>query len=225
MSNSNTLPWLVALLATAVGAGAIGFFARPYIEGPAAAPAPTQTPTENQRQGLPPGTTSETMDDWTLICTPSKEPTKPICFAAQDILTGQDQLLMALLAGYDSQARRSFLVRVPLGVRLEQGLIFQMGDEKPVAFAFSACNEASCDAQLIIPEGNFEKLDVAGSFNLAYVLSDGTPVKGTVSMKGLGKAYEKIIKPEVTTPPPTPEATPAEAGADTPTPTPKPANP
>ncbi|MFT3810599.1 MAG: invasion associated locus B family protein [Micropepsaceae bacterium] len=224
MSNSNTLPWLVAVLATAIGAGAIGFFARPYVDGPTVAAAPAEAPAQEQRPSLPAGTTSERMDDWTLICTPSNEPSKPICFAAQDIMTDDKQLLMALLAGYDGQARRSFLVRTPLGVRLEQGLIFQMGDDKPAAFAFSSCNEVSCDAQLIIPEGNFEKLEAAGSFNLVYVLADGRPVKGTVSMKGLGKAYEKIIKPEVKEPAATPEAAPAPAG-ETPAPTPKPATP
>ena len=76
-----------------------------------------------------------------------------------------------------------------------------VGDEQPAAFAFSACTNISCDAQLVIPDGNFEKLEAAGEFALVYVLADGTPVKGMVSMKGLGKAYESIIKPEVTAAP------------------------
>jgi len=235
LSNSNTLPWLVAVIATAVGAGAIGFFARPYIDGtPAAAvAAPGQQAQPNPQATMPPGTTTTRIEDWTLICTPGQDPAAPICFAAQDIQTDKGELLMALLAGYGPQAQRTFLVRAPLGVQLDRGLIFQMGDEQPAAFAFSACTNISCDAQLVIPDGNFEKLEAAGEFALVYVLADGTPVKGMVSMKGLGKAYESIIKPEVTaapapaegaTPAPEGEATPAPAG-DAPTPTPKPSTP
>lgn len=232
MSNSNTLPWLVAIVATAVGAGAIGFFARPYIDGTPAAPAPAQQQAaQDPRSALPPGTTTERVEDWTLICTPSNDPAKPICFAAQDIRTDKGQLLMALLAGYEGTGQRAFLVRAPLGVQLDQGLIFQSGEDKPAAFAFTACSDVSCDAQLIIPDGNFGKLEAAGQFTLAYVMADGTPVKGTVSMKGLGKAYESIIKPdpapapaEGAAPAATPEAAP-DAGADAPTPSPKPETP
>lgn len=231
MANSNTLPWLVAVVATAIGAGAIGFFARPFID-----PAPTAAPqaAAQQQPQLPPGTTTEAFEDWTLICTASNDPTKPICFAAQDARTEQGQLLLAVLAGYEAGGQRAFLVRAPLGVQLDQGLVFQMGEEKAAAFAFTACSQASCDAQLIIPEGNFAKLEAAGSFTLAYLMADGTPVKATISMKGLGKAFEKIVKPE---PQPTPaapaEGAPAEAPADAapagedaaPAPTPKPTTP
>lgn len=226
MANSNTLPWIVAVVATAIGAGAIGFFAHPYIAGTPAAPVPAQqAPAQQQANQLPPGTTTERYEDWSLICTASNDPAKPICFAAQDIRTDKGQLVMALLAGYEAKGQRAFLVRAPLGVQLEQGIVFQMGEEKAAAFAFSSCSDVSCDAQLVIPDGNFGKLEAAGTFTLAYYLTDGTPVKATVSMKGLGKAYEKIIKPE-----PAPAATPAPTPApvpepETPTPSPKPTNP
>ncbi len=228
MSNSNTVPWLVAVIATAIGAGAIGFFARPMILGESAAPAAQQQAAGGEA-ALPPGTTTEKFDAWTLICSQTNDPAKPICFATQESHTPEGQLILATLAGYNEQAQRTFLVRAPLGVQLDNGLIFQMGDDKPVAFAFSSCSQVSCDAQLIIPDGNFGKLEAAGSFNLAYMLADGTPVRATISMMGLGKAYEKIIKPEVKPAPAAdaPAATPAPdapaAGSDTPTPTPKPA--
>jgi len=230
LSNSNTVPWLVAVIATAIGAGAIGFFAHPYIAGPPAVPAPAQQQ-QDPATALPPGTTTARVEDWTLICTPSNDAAKPICFAAQDVRTDKGQLLIAILAGYEAQGQRAFLVRAPLGVQLDQGLIFQMSEEKPAAFAFTACSDVSCDAQLIVPDGNFEKLDGAGSFTLAYIMADGTPVKATVSMKGLGKAYESIIKPDpVAAPAPAvegPAATPAPEtpAPDAPAPTPKPATP
>ncbi len=230
MSNSNTLPWVIAVVATAIGAGAIGFFARPLIISEPAVQTRNQAQAQAEPQGLPPGTTTEQVDDWTLICTASSDPAKPVCFAAQDIRTEQGQLLMALLAGYEASGKRAFVVRAPLGVQLDQGLIFQLGEEQPAAFAFMACSDVSCDAQLIVPDGNFEKLEAAGTFSLAYFMVDGTPVKGTVSMKGLGKAYERIIAPEpqpaaAATPAPGAE-TPATSGeADAPTPTPKPETP
>lgn len=229
MANSNTLPWLVAVVATAVGAGAIGFFARPYIDGTPATPVAAAP--VNPRDALPPGTTTTPSGDWTLICAPSNDPAKPICFAAQDVRTDKGQLLLAIIAGYEGQGQRAFLVRAPLGVQLDQGLIFQIGEDKPAAFAFSACSDVSCDAQLIVPEGNFAKLEAAGTFTLAYIMADGTPVKATVSMKGLGDAYQKIIKPEPAPAPAAPAtdgpaATPAPAaGTDAPTPSPKPSTP
>lgn len=230
MSNSNTLPWLVAVVATAVGAGAIGFFARPMILGEAAAPAaaPQQQQAQAGEPQLPPGTTTEKIEDWMLICSQTDDPAKPVCFATQDSRTANGQLILATLAGYNEQAQRTFLVRAPLGIQLDHGLTFQIGEEKATAFAFAACSQVSCDAQLVVPDGNFSKLEEAGAFTLAYVMGDGTPVRATISMKGLAKAYEKIIKPDVAPAPAaeTPAADPAPdapaGGTDAPTPTPKP---
>lgn len=222
MSNSNTVPWLVAVIATAIGAGAIGFFARPLIVGEVAPAAPAAQPQAAAGEPqLPPGTTTEKIEAWTLICTQTSDPAKPVCIASQESQTPEGQLILATLAGYNEQAQRTFLVRAPLGIQLDSGLVFQIGDDKPVAFAFSACSQVSCDAQLIIPDGNFGKLEAAGSFTLSYMLTDSTPVRATISMAGLEKAYEKIVKPE---PKPTPAPEAPATGTEAPTPTPKPAS-
>lgn len=224
MSNSNTLPWLVAVLTTAVGAGAIGYFARPYIEGAPSAAVP------EARQGEvaptpPPGVTAETYGDWQLLCQDVPNGA-PICFANQDIKTPEGQLVMNVLAGYEAKGNRAFMVRAPLGVDIAKGVSFRMPTGKPIAFSFTACSQVSCDAQLEVPDDGYAKLEEAGSFELSYEIPGAEPIKAMISMKGLSDAYKKIARPQ---PPATPAATPApvtpETGDDVPAPTPKPSVP
>ncbi len=228
MSNSNTVPWLVAVVATAIGAGAIGYFARPYIEGSPVGPVPQSQQQQAASGQLPPNVTTEQFGDWQLLC--QAVPDKPsICFAVQDIKTPEGQLVLNVLAGYEAKGNRAFIVRAPLGVDIAKGVTFRMPTGKPIDFAFTACSQVSCDAQLEVPGDGFAKLEEAGSFELSYVAPGGDPVVSKISMKGLSDAFVKIVKPEpVAAPAPAvegPSGTPAPAGADTPTPTPKPATP
>lgn len=232
MSNSSTLPWLVAVAATAIGAGAIGFFARPYIEGTPASPPPQvqgQAPAAPAADAaLPPNVTAEQFGDWQLVCqaVPNAE---SICFAVQDIKTPEGQLVLNVLAGYEAKGNRAFIVRAPLGVDITKGVSFRMPTGQPIQFAFSACSQVSCDAQLEIPGDGFAKLEEAGSFELSYDIPGAAPIVSRISMKGLADAYTRIVKPGPAAAAPaagTPATeTPAPADADTPTPTPKPATP
>lgn len=227
MSNSNTLPWLVAVVATAIGAGAIGFFARPYIEGVPANEV-AQPRQDGASPALPPGVTTEAFGDWQLLCQAVPNGAD-ICFAAQDVKTPEGQLVMNVLAGYEGKGNRAFMVRAPLGVDIAKGISFRMPTGKPIAFSFTACSQVSCDAQLEVPEDGYAKLEEAGSFELSYEIPGGDPIKAVISMKGLSDAYKKISKPQPAAAPaatPAPEApAPATTGDDAPTPTPKPSVP
>ena len=194
----------------------------------AAVPEPLQ-PTQSAQAAepqLPPGATTEKIEDWTLFCQ-ADATGKKLCFATQDIRRPEGGLLFALIAGYDVNASRTMLVRAPLGVQLDKGVEFKFGETQQDAFEFEACGNGSCDAVLTITDAGFSKLTEAGSFELAYTRGDGVRVPATVSMKGLAKAYESIEKPPAP-PPAAPSAAPAAvpstpAPDGTPEPTPKPA--
>ncbi len=212
--SSSALPWVIAALAGVVAAGALGFMAGRYTAPESSAPAALGP--EQAAAAQPPaqqtGTTSETIQDWTLVC---QEPPggRKTCFALQQENDAEGRLTMAVLAGYDANASRTVLVRVPLGVALDRGVEFKFGDKEAEAFAFGACNQVSCDAVLTISEAGFTQLNEAGSFELAYTSGDGVRVPANISMKGLPEAYAKIERP---TPPPAPA--PAESAPETPAP-------
>lgn len=229
MSNSNTLPWLVAIVITAVGAGAIGYLGRGYLEptGPVPQAIPgAQAPAE--QTPLPPNVTSEAYGDWQLLCQAVPDG-KNVCFAVQDIKTPEGQLVLNVLAGYEAKGNKAFIVRAPLGVDISKGVTFRMPTGNPISFAFTACSQVSCDAQLEVPEDGYARLEEAGSFELTYDIPGAEPIKSSISMKGLTDAFKKIEKP-APVPAPAGEApaaleAPTEGGADAPTPTPKPSTP
>lgn len=214
MSNgSSVLAWTIAGVAAVVAAGALGFMAGRYsAETAAPPPAPAQQqaqPAQQQQPQLPPGTTTETLGDWTLFCQDIPNGKKS-CFAMQEALNENGKVMLAVMAGYDGQANRTLLVRAPLGVQIDTGVEFAMGDKKPEAFSFSACNQVSCDAVLVVSDEGFKQLTDAGKFELAYNIG-GKRLTASISMKGLTEAYTKIEKPP---PPPAEEAAPAKPAAD-----------
>lgn len=222
MANSNTLPWLVAVVATAVGAGAIGFFARPYIVADGQVVAQQTRPATEATRELPPNTTTEKFGAWDVLCQQVPSGTN-ICLAAYDAKTERGELVMNLIAGYAPNGEKTLLVRTPLGVQIDKGLSFRMPTGNPIAFAFTACSRDSCDAQLSLPEDGYKKLEEAGSFELSYEIAGAEPIKAMIPMDGLTAAYGKVTRP---VPPAPAAATPAPAAeTDAPTPTPKPSTP
>lgn len=214
-----------------VAAGALGFMAGRYsADAPPPAPA---VPVQQQAQGtgqqpqLPPGTTSEKLGDWTLFCQDIPNGGgKKYCFAMQEALNEQGKVVLAVLAGYDGNANRTLLVRAPLGVQIDTGVEFAMGDKKPEAFSFSACNQVSCDAVLVVSDEGYKQLTEAGKFELAFNIG-GKRMASSISMNGLAEAYTRIEKP---VPPAQPApaaggAAPPPAEGSPPQPSPKPETP
>ncbi|MCC6920539.1 MAG: invasion associated locus B family protein [Alphaproteobacteria bacterium] len=224
MSNrSSVLPWTIAGVAAVVAAGALGFMAGRYTADTTAPVAPPagrqQAAGQDQPPPLPPGTTSEKMGDWTLYCQEIPNAGKKSCFAMFESLNADRKVMLAVVAGYDTNANRTLLVRVPLGVQIDKGVEFALGGKPPEAFSFSTCNDVSCDAVLIVSDDGFKQLTEAGSFELAYTLN-GQRMASKVSMAGLPDAFGKIERP---TPPPTPPAAATPEGKPAPTPAPTPA--
>lgn len=202
--SSSALPWVIAGASGVVAALALGFVAGRYTAPEVVAPAaPQQQAAAQDPNALPPGASSEKIGDWTLACQDLGN-NKKSCVALQAPVDSQNRIVAAVLAGYDDQAKRVFIVRAPLGVMLDKGLEFTMPNDKPEAFGFGACNQQSCDAQLGIADDGYAKLEAAGTFQIGYTLTNGEHVSANVSMKGLTDAYAKIEKP-------TPAAAPAPA--------------
>jgi invasion protein IalB len=243
---SNTLPWVIAVVATALGAGALGYFAGNYTApAPAAVPVATApgapaAPAPLAPGELPAGVTSETFGAWTVFCQDTPEGKKN-CSVTQDIKNPQDtaKVILSVIAGYNELAQRAFLVLTPLGSNLSAGLEFNLPGDKPVAFEFGACDPTSCNALLSVPDDKWPTMEAAGSFELAYTRADGVRVPVTIQLNGFSEAFAKLDKPApVPAPaeaapaaaapeaPATPAAPPAEPAPEgTPEPTPKPAQP
>lgn len=223
--SSNALPWVLTGISGVVAALALGFVAGRYT---APETAPAAVPQQQQAQdpnALPPGASSEKIGDWDLACQDMGNGKKS-CVALQTPKDSSGRLMAAVLAGYDNQAKKVFIVRAPLGVSLEKGLEFTMPGQKAEVFGFGACNQATCDAQLGIADDGYAKLEAAGTFEIAYTMLNGERVAANVSMKGLTDAYAKIEKPipptapAPTETPATPPATPPAEQPATPAPSP-----
>jgi invasion protein IalB len=237
-NGSAVLPWTIAGVAAVIAAGALGFMAGRYS---ADTPVAAATPAQQQAQGpqqppqLPPGTTTEKMGDWTLFCQDIPNATAKSCFAMLEALNEQGKVMLAVMAGYDGNANRTLLVRAPLGAQIDTGVEFALGDKKPEAFSFSACNQVSCDAVLVVSDEGYKQLTDAGKFELAYTLG-GKRLAASITMNGLTEAYAKIERPTPPPAQPAPAAAPAEGAAapavppaeedkPAPQPTPKPETP
>ncbi len=215
---------IITLLATAIGAGALGFVGGKYLfqpEPPAPAlttpAAADQTPTDPN--ALPPGASREEIGDWSLLCQ-AREAGGKDCVAIQNLGAEDGRVLLRLVAGYGDQATPAIEVNAPLGVDLPRGLDFKFGQQTE-AFAFEYCSAVSCNATLSFPDGpSFEKLLAADHFEIALRLGGDKDAVFPVSLKGLKDAFAKIEKPapQPAAAPAAPAAPPAEAPAQPPAP-------
>lgn len=210
-NGTSALTWTLAVVGIAIAGGG-GFMA-----GRATAPVPEPqppaqiAPSETTPAPTEPQATREAIGSWTLICQPVAD-AKPSCVAMQNVVTEKGEVILYVVAGYGDNGQKTMVARAPLGIQLNEGLTFKVGEQKPEVFAFTTCTPASCDAIMSFDDANFDKLVKQSSMSLSYTLADGGTVESKVVFDGLPAAYEKIERPAA--PAPATETSPPATGTE-----------
>jgi invasion protein IalB len=148
--------------------------------------------------------------DWRFACAQPDKKTPKECRISQRVSWGRDkdhQASMSIVmfamdeksaAASKAKEKPIVLMRVimPLGVDLRPGLGVAVGkDGKPVSFPYNICLPSGCIATTGLGAGIAGKIRTADNMTIVYKApGSGKPVGVKLSTKGLGQAYDALIK-------------------------------
>jgi invasion protein IalB len=124
----------------------------------------------------PPKVTTETFGDWIVAC-PVGQTDPAACVAQQQLVSSTGAAVLVWSIQRDAGGTLHAVWRVPTGVLLNRGLSIDLGDGKPSAIPFSACDSRSCAARAVIAPDYLQKLEAA------------TQISTTVTVEATGKAF------------------------------------
>lgn len=160
---------------------------------PAARPAaPAQAkPAENQ---APVRTETVVYDNWVLTCRDRVEKSsKRICSASMRITESKSkQDIFVWQIGQDGAGAPTYLVRTPLGVRLQDGVQIALDAGKPRKAGFVACDRRGCEAIAAFDDAFGKELAGAKEGTASFVLTNGKTVNVKLPLAGVAKVLPAL---------------------------------
>ena len=86
----------------------------------------------------------------------------------------------------------NLLLRVPLGIRLPQGIIVQFGEERGKALPFQSCNMSGCVAEYAITKAEIASLQKGANLRLSVRTVRDNPLNFNLPAAGFAAAYAKM---------------------------------
>jgi len=138
-------------------------------------------------------TLAETYQDWSVNCQAVKDATQCLLSQAQNSSqSGQRVLAVQLHRGAEGNAEGELVM--PFGLNLSKGASIKI-DEAPLStVAFSTCLPGGCIAPLSFNAKQLGRLKTANNLQIMVTgLTPTQPLVFKVSLKGFGKALERIV--------------------------------
>ncbi|MHA1523013.1 MAG: invasion associated locus B family protein [Alphaproteobacteria bacterium] len=151
--------------------------------------------------------------EWSKRC--FKQGGKTVCLTLIDRYAARADgqpiwLAAAALREVQGEKNKAFTVRVPLGVYLQNGLIYSIDKGKAQRVPFSVCIRQGCQAIFPATPALLKSLKTGGEFRMQLTGGNGKNIQISLTLKGFTKAYNG-----------TPVPAPAQASGQAQQPTPK----
>ncbi|MCW2351807.1 invasion associated locus B family protein [Sphingobium sp. B12D2B] len=162
-----------------------------FVAGAAASAATPSAVAAN----APAGVDRTTQGDWVVQCV-NREGVPP-CEMLQGAARKdtQEQIMRVSLAYGGAVDRYAIQIRVPLGVRLNEGPIVRIDDKENLnGYAFTRCDAEGCYVERLLTGAEIERFRAAKSAVVAVVSEEGKPLVLPMSFNGFGNAIGSVVQ-------------------------------
>jgi len=130
--------------------------------------------------------------DWKVNCEQTKSG-RQLCHIFQNLtLKDSGQLVLHAAMGYTPKRQPFALFVAPLGIALQPGVQFKVGDGKPHRFPVQVCNQRGCRAGLRLDNQLIQAMRRAKYATFSFARMDGKTFNLQVSLKGFSKGFDAI---------------------------------
>jgi invasion protein IalB len=155
----------------------------------AAAEKESATPAVTVLQGQPIG-------DWTFNCGLNPQTSRKQCTIAQQLTDKRTQsVVFAWLIGDDGDGNLVAVWQTPTGIRVDRGLVVDVGTRQPIAVPFTACITGRCEAVANLAPDFVDTLAKATRAMATVYSVAGEPLYFSLSVNGLAEAIDAVKAP------------------------------
>jgi invasion protein IalB len=190
--------WVIAIALIAVAAVIAGTFAIAQQAGKAGhaeAAATTVAP-----PAAADGDESAIVDravigDWIFGCVDQPRPTPRFCFIRQQLADNKTKTpIFTWTVGQDAKGNLVAVWQTPTGVLIGQGMLFDIGMEKPIPVPYRECTRGQCQAVANLAPDFVERLAKAEKARATIVAASGTGLAFDFSVQGLAEGLAALRK-------------------------------
>lgn len=127
--------------------------------------------------------------DWTVGCDPAEG--GQVCYIAQSLQNEANESVLVGIAR-PPQADPQFLVRVPLGVILTEGLGVRIDEQEPIRLPFMQCMPNGCQIVVPIEAETVDRLKAGNTLHISFVLPGTDRIVAPFSLKGFTAGFDAL---------------------------------
>ncbi|MGC2856521.1 invasion associated locus B family protein [Novispirillum sp. DQ9] len=128
--------------------------------------------------------------DWTVGCEQANG--GQLCNISQMMQNPQAKQSILVAIARPAQGDPQFLVRVPLGVILTEGVGVKVDEGKAVRLPFVQCMASGCQTIVPMEADTITKMKSGNTLNIIFVAPGGQPITVPMSLKGFTAAFDGL---------------------------------
>lgn len=135
---------------------------------------------------------------WVKVCNPTPVDGQNFCVTIQEIKAETGQFIAsAAIREISGEAKKSFVVAVPLGMMIAPGMRAQIDNNQQYELSYGVCLRNACYGEVEIDDEFVSAMKRGSQLALVTVNTDGKPVSFPMTLVGFTAAYDgEGIKPE-----------------------------
>jgi len=135
------------------------------------------------------------MGDWVYGCVVGERPATKLCFIRQQLADSKTKTpIFSWTVGQDTKGNLVAVWQTPTGVLLAQGMLFDIGTEKPIPVPYRACTRGQCQAVANLAPDFVERLAKAEKARATIVAASGNGLAFDFSVQGLAEGLAALRK-------------------------------
>jgi invasion protein IalB len=135
------------------------------------------------------------MGDWVYGCVTGARPTPKLCFIRQQLADSKTKApIFTWTVGQDAKGNLVAVWQTPTGVLVAQGMLFDIGMEKPIPVPYRACMRGQCQAIANLAPDFVDRLAKAEKARATIVTASGNGLAFDFSVQGLAEGLAALKK-------------------------------
>jgi invasion protein IalB len=190
--------WVIAIVLIAVAAmlaGTLAIAQQAGKAGRAEAAATTAAPASAAAGDEATIVDRAVMGDWVFGCVDQPRPARRLCFIRQQLADSKTKTpIFTWTVGQDAKGNLVAVWQTPTGVLVAQGMLFDIGMEKPIPVPYRACTRGQCQAVANLAPDFVDRLAKAEKARATIVAASGNGLAFDFSVQGLAEGLAALRK-------------------------------